>query len=320
MPQMHFLLAILSIASLPCCRPVEGLSTDAFNMAYPVLATEIRHQQRRSLPIFSIRQMPCLAGFRTRFPGAWQAGGTVAFQIERDGETFRILRALAGSGNLDAAFADCIYRASPWAHVEYRGSPGDVERASKHSQLFLLWGMTWKLRKSYPPVLGSWVDPRAWELLGDGSYRVPPEWKTIASTTIGQLKPLPVVDAEVCSQVEGPRIMELYPALGEALYPSMFSQKAAEAFAKVRCAFKPRGRLAPPGGEEFNTIITVKGRVGHVDVAPGPWRDWERADLRACVQRKLGLPRESFPVPAQPDIDLAVSWPLKAGFFEETPR
>jgi hypothetical protein len=127
-----------------------------------------RHQGERQ-----IKQLPCIAGYHRRHPGARAVYGEVALQVRIAAQTMRIVGARSGGGNVDDEFAACACEAWSWTGEAFHTYDPDEPD---------LW-IRLKLKiddipRRFPTELREpWTAPRPWGLEVDGRPRCAPGWQ-----------------------------------------------------------------------------------------------------------------------------------------------
>jgi hypothetical protein len=308
-----WLLVLTAVVGDGCRRPSVGLALRDLEPLFPTLTAEVRHEQRRTMPLFALRQLPCLAALRARRPTVHLASGTIAFRIERTSGGFKFSSAHPASGNLEDQFATCVFAAAPWTSTEFPGSAADRARRNPRT-VYLLWPMTWKMRAAYPPLPEEWANPRTWEILPDGSYSVAPGWEALVAPIVHAYRRTNDPEALVCTHLEPNALPKQYPALGEALYPYVYSSDAAKRFQGTDCSSGgiPRSEdLADRG--TLDILINVVDEVAHIDIVRATDLRGRLLpkDLEDCVVHKVDLPIPSVAAPGQPDVVVAVHWPVR---------
>ena len=273
-----------------------------FEQRYRRLARQMLTTQQRTAHEWNVRQLPCEADYRRRYPDSKRMAGTLALRVAiRDGWA-RVTDVGTTGGSIDQQTAICLHRAWTWLSRPYRVEPDRPDET-----FWTPWIWRGDVRDRYPPVPPEWQDPERW------SHGQPPGWEALA----GRLRAHP--SSRLAPLTAGSRaraltpgeLMASHPLLADELYEAVFSPAAQARRDDIRCPGSPP--VSDPAGRADDVLVvnfSVRDGIARVH-APRARSNAGDARYTSCLLRAVGLQAGSYVVPGSPDMDFLVDWPVK---------
>jgi hypothetical protein len=257
---------------------------------------------------WSLRQYPCVHGFRKRHPNARRLAGTLIleFEIHREQAVVRSVR--PGQGNVDGLAAQCLRTAWRWTSLGYP-APGYPDQT-----LHVEWPFKIFMRADYPDVPPGWEDPSSWGMLSHDSATYPPNWSELAERLLWQ-SPHYASPGKVGSPVSivlsDPRdLIGHFPLLADELYEGVFSESAAQRYRQTDCSSESAAKVSGQTMQKLATIFVIKDGRALID-----WRERAGTDaarkLSHCLAKKLGFTEGAYSVPGETDATILTDWPVE---------
>jgi hypothetical protein len=288
--------------------PASPVSLDEFSRLHRRIYRIVKSTQEETTVDWSLRQYPCLHGYKERHPTRRVIRGVLILEFQIWKHEASIRSARPGGGNVDAFAAQCLRRAWRWMALKYP-APGYANQT-----LHVAWPFTIYMRKRYPDIPSGWEDPENWGMLSGDVATYPSNWSHVAEPLLWQNRHyvrLLKMRAPVSVVLSDPReIIDYFPVLADELYEDVFSALAATKYAKADCSRDSDARVSGQVVQKLTTVLQIKDGRALIDWQEDAMNVRERR-LARCLATKLGLRRTIYAVPGETDAAILLKWPVE---------